>query len=492
LGVSAVTIKRFTIPQSDRVLRAFFHNTAFFSAMMGPVGGGKTVASLQRFIRFARLQTPHPVDRVRRTKWVSIRRTYREHERTTIPTWNAWWPREAGEWRGGANGEPATHRIAFDLPDGTMVDTTVIFAAVGETDIQEFAGGFEITGFHIGEMADHVSELASKMLERCGRYPRVETEFEFSGASWYGGWGDLNAPNYGHWIEQNFVVMPQPGYMFFRQPGGLEPDAENLQNLVGGRDYYLRMAASKPEHEVRRFVHNLFGYDRSGKPVYPSYNPFRHQSRVPLQLLRGRKLFCGLDQGRSPAAAFVQRAEDGQIRILRELPLNNVDAREFGRQLKEFIRDFCPDFDIEFVCDPAALNPTELSEHADDVWIRIVENELDATIRPASSIRRTAREQHLHSAMKLSITGTREMLQVDPSCRLIHEGLTQMFRFKKVSANGQPDRYASEIEKNDHSHPCEAAEYAVMEACGLREVLGYQRPPERITDADMHWRPSGF
>jgi hypothetical protein len=486
-------IRQYTIPERDRVLRAYFLNRAVLSCIMGPVGGGKTLASLQRFIRFAKLQEPHPEDRVRRSRWVSIRGTYRDLERTTLRTWTDWWPKAAGEWRGGANGEPATHRLRFPLRDGTEVETEIIFAATGEQNIEEFAGGFEVTGFHVGEAAELPEDLYLKLLERAGRYPRVDAPSGFKGASWSGGWLDCNAPNYGNHIERNFVTDPKDGYAFFRQPGGLDSDAENLPNLPGGRRYYERIAASSREHYVRRFVHNNFGFDRSGKPIYPQYNPFRHFSKVTLKALRGRPLFCGLDQGRNPAAVFVQRSQAGQLRVLRELVMTNTGAREFARALRQMIDEEFPDWDITFVADPAAWNPTELSEDAADVWAMQVENVIDAPLVPALSTRRAAREQPFIDHMKESIDAETERLLVDPSCKMVHEGFNQMFRLRKVSATGQPDRYASEIEKNAWSHPCEAAEYAAMHAVGMGEVLG--RKPRPVATDDPRaadWRPAGF
>ncbi len=488
-------IRHFTIAKQDRVARAFFANRAFFSGIMGPVGGGKTVLSLQRFIRFAKLQAPHPVDNIRRTRWVSIRRTYRELERTTLRTWNEWWPREAGEWRGGANGEPATHKIEFDLSDGTTVQTEVIFAATGDQDIQEFAGGFEVTGFHLGEAADHEDVVASKMLERVGRYPRVEKDVGFAGATWLGGWADFNAPNYGHWIERDFVSNPRPDYEFFRQPGGLDADAENLQNLRGGREYYVVQARNKPEHEVRRMIHNMFGFDRSGKPVYAEYNPFKHLSKMPLKLLRGRKLFCGIDQGQSPAAVFVQRSVEGQLRILREISVFNTGPSEFGRMLRQMIDEDFPDWDITFIVDPAAFNATDTSENANDVWQMIVSNVLNETLRPAPSNRRTAREQPFRSHMLKSLSSDVEAMIVDPSCKMVHEGLLHKFRYRKVSASGQAEKFAKDIEDNDWTHVVEAAEYASMGAVGLNETLGlsqkYSSVAQQNVEAD-NWRPAGF
>lgn len=488
-------IRRYAIDPNDRVLRSFFLSTAFFSGIGGPVGSGKTLAALQRFILFARRQAPHPRDGVRRTRWLAVRDTYRNLEKTTIRSWNDWWPRTVGEWRGGANGEPGVHNIAFGLPDGTRVETEIMFAATGDQDVQEFAGGFEITGFNLEEAADHNLEVADKLLERVGRYPAVEKDEGFAGATWSGGWCTFNMPNYGHWIETEFVSAKRASWEFFRQPGGFDQDAENLSNLRGGRNYYYRMAEGKPDHEVRRFIKNQFGFSRSGKPVYPEYDPFYSLSQQPLKPLRGRRLVCGLDQGQSPAAVFVQRDTNTQLRILRELALKNVGPDQFGRILRQFADEHFRGWEIDYVADPAAFNKTDTSEDDDDVWVMLVQPALGDVIRPAPSHKRVAREKNLRVAMLNKISRDVPGLLIDPSCQMVHQGFLQHFRYKKISGPGQPERYALDIDKTDHSHPCEAAEYGVMGVVDFSETMGFKMPGDTrraLPDDDVAWRPGEF
>lgn len=491
----AIRIRRYSIPEKDRVLKAYFLNTSLLSCIMGPLGGGKTLAGLQRCMKFARLQEPHPIDRMRRTRWASIRGTYRDLERTHIRDWKEWWPPDLpyGEWRGGGNGEPGSHRLLIPLADGTTIDFEILFVAVGETSIEEVADGWPLTGFHIGGADALPEELYFTLLQRAGRYPKVDRDVGFKGATWKGGWLDCNAPNYNNHIDRNFISSTKEGMAFFRQPGGLDPDAENLQNLIGGRKYYLDMAKILPANDKRRKIDNLLGFDRSGKPVYPEYNPFKHYSKIDLDPVRGLKLVCGLDQGRSPAAVFGQRTRQGQLRFLRELVMTNVGPSEFGRMLRDYAAEQFPGFDITYVADPAAFNPTDTSESDDDVWAMMVEASLDATIAPARSNKRAMRENAIRQHMLASIDVENERLVVSNSMAMVHAGLNQMFRFRKVSASGQPERYASEIEKNEWSHPCEAAEYCAMELMATHEIMG-RAPVSRVSDdrSDVSYRPVGM
>jgi hypothetical protein len=81
-----IRYKHYSLPREKgfKVLRAFFLNRSLLSCIMGPVGGGKSLAAFQRCIYFARMQAPHPLDKVRRTKWVIIRAVSYTH--LTLPT----------------------------------------------------------------------------------------------------------------------------------------------------------------------------------------------------------------------------------------------------------------------------------------------------------------------------------------------------------------------------------------------------------------------
>ena len=115
----------------------------------------------------------------------------------------------------------------------------------------------------------------------------------------------------------------------FVQPGGMEPDAENLHNLPGGRGYYvLQIAANrhKPGY-VDRMVHNKPVPMMHGKPVNPGFVFTRHVRKIEWD--RRRKLIVGIDNGYTAAAVLVQRTELGQLRTLGDYP--QLLLRAFNR-----------------------------------------------------------------------------------------------------------------------------------------------------------------
>ena len=131
-----------------------------------------------------------------------------------------------------------------------------------------------------------------------------------------------------------FVTAPRPGFKFFKQPGGLDPEAENLENLEQtpetlalswddqrrreqGRTYYTRLLDTYKQNDAEMYVNSKYGASRVGKPVIPSYDDNAHcrvfkllkdkDGRVPIKI--------GYDNtGRHPAAIIAQRTANGQWR----------------------------------------------------------------------------------------------------------------------------------------------------------------------------------
>lgn len=485
-----ILTRRYDLAPTDKTLIRYTKCRLKFQGIMGPWGSGKTLCTLMKFLRLAVEQAPHPRDGVRRTRWVIVRDTYRNLERSVLRTWKRWVPPDVGRFTGGANGEPATHLLAWPLPDETSVETEFIFIAVGEQDVEAVARGFEPTGVQLNEGDQLPEELFTNMVGRVGRYPEVDRNEGFAGATWAGILVDLNAPNFGNWIEERFIKSPTADTAFFRQPGGLEPDAENLQNLPGGRKYYETMAANNDDWWVRRMVNNELGFSRDGKPVYgKSFQRRIHVAQFPIKPIRERRIVVGLDGGRWPAAVAAQPDVVERLRFLGELCVHGIGAAEFGRLVASWVGEKFPNHEVTFVGDPAAFQPTELSEHAEDVFMEIVASQLGQPVIPAPSNRRDAREAGMLHWLRMPAIDSNPMFLVSPDCPMLIEGLEHKFRFKRIG-NSSDNRYSQEVEKNEWSHPCEAAEYAALHVLGYAGMLGprMKKPPEPERNTDWQLR----
>jgi hypothetical protein len=199
----------------------------------------------------------------------------------------------------------------------------------------------------------------------------------------------LNAPYMDNWIyglaiEKNLGELSDPELIealgdrqlleVFIQPGGREPDAENLHNLPKGY-YAIQAAANKhrPDY-VARMIDNKFVPMQHGQPVNPQFD-YRQHVR-PLEWDRRRPLIVGVDQGLFAAAVASQRTVMGGLRTLREAVMFREDGKTLakigptaaGAMVRTMIADNFPELhpdDLRVVADPAAW---AAADRADMKW----------------------------------------------------------------------------------------------------------------------------
>lgn len=298
-----VQIERIASPDGRKY--CFTTSTGFFIARHNGCvfvtgNSGTSSAGCMRIWLQACEQEPD-FDGVRRSRWIVTRDTYKELRETTIRTWLEWFPEN--EWGVFIRAEPGYHQLRKykngswhlrDHPsgDGTKVDCEVIFLAIPDADVAEAVlASYEITGFFRNEAQFCEKAIIDELLSRCSRYPSMKNG---PGATWYGGFADMNAPVEGHWIPYMRGDLPIPAELseeeradfdkpedweFLIQPPGLievrdddgkvkyqpNPRAENQANL---RESYLDKIKGKPKSWIDRRVMNKVGLYVHGKPVY--------------------------------------------------------------------------------------------------------------------------------------------------------------------------------------------------------------------------------
>lgn len=119
----------FHLKPQGKVLQEFADCRERNSFIMGPLGSGKTVQTILKLFDLMCEQAPvkderHPNHGVRLTRIIAARNTYSELFSTTIKDWIEILG-DLGEFKQG-NKEPPTHRIAFQLEDGTSVRLSLI------------------------------------------------------------------------------------------------------------------------------------------------------------------------------------------------------------------------------------------------------------------------------------------------------------------------------------------------------------------------------
>jgi len=469
----------------------FLTDRNFISGIIGPNGSAKTTTALMKMFYVACEQRPSPVDGVRYTRFVVIRNTYRQMARSTLLSWHKRIPPSMGIYHSGGQNGQTTHHLKMQVPGVGIIDMEVIFAAIGENDVEDFCRGFEPTAAYVNEADLCAPELIEHLSGRCGRYP----DSTHGGCSWYGLWFDMNAPDVDHWSYTDIYdqATRKPGYSVHIQPGGRAHNAENLPNLPVG--YYE--PRGRQSWWVRRFIDNLPGFSRAGRPVYEhEYNDQIHVSPTILTPRRNFPLSIGLDQGLFPSAVITQKQPSGQRWALGELVEHNVGYKTFAEKLNRLLaseRYRGIPIGVSWV-DPAGLSRSATSEEGGEAqhWAAMVARECGLTIKPAPSNAPGVRQEAVRQALLTVCDDNphQRNLLIDPvHCPKLRRGFNSGYHFKK-KRGGDGNSYEPEVNKNEFSNPHDALQYVELGDGGYETINRKRDQEERRERPDHRRRPS--
>jgi len=442
----------------------FHKSNDFYRCMRGPVRSGKSTCMCIEIFRRGSEQRPDQRG-VRRTRWAVIRNTYRELEDTTMATWKMWFPEEVF---GKINVRTMTHHLRFN-----DVEMDVMFRALDRPDDIKKLLSLELTGAWVNEAREVPKAIIDVLGDRVEQFPPANAE----GVTWGGVMMDTNSMDEDHWwydLEAKPPVVKLASgkvvrWRFFTQPGALierngkffpNPRAENIKNLNGGHDYYMKRLMGKKMSYVRVYYCNQFGYVEEGKRVHPEYNDAVHCSPSPLVPDNRYIVHVGLDYGLTPAAVFGQRRPNGQWWIFKELVTQELGIKRFGELvLKPYINSHLSEFSLMVYEDPWGKGRSQTDEQTPK---KILEA-LDLTvITPNIFGGETLRREALAAPLSRMIDGVPGVL-VDPDCRTLRKGLSSKYYFKRVQVVGD-DKFQDKPYKNFWSHVCEAAQHMMLGA----------------------------
>jgi hypothetical protein len=511
---------------------------SFASFIVGPVGSGKSVPSMQRFLDIGSEQEPSP-DGIRRSRFALIRNTMPELRSTSAVTYQQIFPPDVfGEiiWR-----SPATHTIA---PRGSGLEIEVTLLALDKPKDVKKLLSLELTGAYAQEVREVPRSIVTRLTERVGRFGINERA-----TTWSGIWGDTNPPDADHWLYNWHHTSRPAGFNFHSQPpgvlevkrvgGGVEIVDESFPELVGrrltsavvlavykrkvtqldcpvevieaadrqwivnpwhenmialssvtegvnplgARSYYGRSLAGKELAEIQSYLQGLYTFVSDGRKVIPSYNPQVHGVDH-LPVMENEPIYIGADIGGGtlqPSALLFQKHPRGVLLAHREVVCFDLGIKRFGELVVDALVRHFPSHVARGLTgtgwgDPAGRKRDEIFETASFDYLRTNHG---LNLEPAPSQDPRMRQAALSAPCERLIDGKPGLLVNKAGCPTLHKGLSGAWFFKRVAVGGEA-RYASEPAKNDYSHICDGAGYGFLGAGEFARLGGRSDKPPAI------------
>jgi hypothetical protein len=428
----------------------FMQCEAFGRFISGPIGSGKTTGVIMEILRRSALQRP-ATDGLRRTRWAVVRNTMQQLRTTILPDIQS----------------ILSPIVRFYTTESTIqiragdIHADLLLMPLDTPDDKRRLLSTQLTGAWLSEFREIDFSLLTNIAGRCGRYPNkiivppVEAEGFEGGPTWFGVIGETNSFSEGSdW--HRFLVLERPSeYEFFRQPSGLSPQAENVENLVKG--YYTRLAEGQSEDWVKVYIENEFGVDLSGQSVFrASFNFDRHVTDNELYINPLRPILIAMDFGRTPTAVLMQVSTEGRLQIFDELLSVDMGLEQFLTQKLTPLLHSEKYSGREFyvVGDPAGIQRSQVNEMSCFDVLKSAgyraypanTNDVGARVRAVE----TLLLQNRGSGPALLIHG--------PSCPNLVKALRHDYRYKRQKSG----MLTPDPEKNEASHIADALQYGCL------------------------------
>ena len=460
-----LTAKRFAgqrkefIYNAPPIISQFMRSQAFGRLITGPVGSGKTTACIIELSRRMMQQSPAALDGYRYTRFAVIRQTLKQMKDTVLKDVLTRYGSLA-DWR---------------VSDSTLyfwegdVRSEWMFIPLDEPEDKKRLLSTNLTGAFVNECVEVSLDLLSDIAGRCGRYPNEE----FGVPTWKGIICDTNPPILGSsWAK--FMLDPGPSWSIFFQPGGREPDAENLAHLEQteetlllseydpirinqGRKYYQRLVDTGTPDYIRRFVDGQFGRDITGAAVYGETFDYVFHCRPTLDPVEERMLLIGIDlYSRTPGTVITQLTSQGVLLVLEEIHRTDIGLQMFVEtELKPLLSiDRYIGRRFMIVGDPAGKTKNNIFELNE---FKLLANMgMPAIPAPTNDIDR--RLQAVERMLLGQRRGSAALLIDESRCPVLMEGMNGNYRYAKNRLNeamGTP-------EKNNWSHVQDALQYVCL------------------------------
>ena len=442
----------------------FMKSSAFGRIIPGPVGSGKTTACIIELLRRAIMQTP-AADGYRYTRFAVVRQTLKQLKDTVLKDCDTWIGANGmGSWKV----SEGVYHVNFD-----DVRSEWVFIPLEDATDQARLLSMQLTGAWLSECTEMNISILGPVSGRLGRYPSGVK----GNPTWSGIIADTNMP-----VEMSdwwtFMENLPADWQMFRQPGGMTPQAENLNwllqddntiklpinhpvRLAQGRKYYERLVNMYGEHSdwVKRYVHAQYGDDPSGAAVFkntfiPSFHIVEKTECIP-----GYPLLLAQDFGRNPWTLICQTDHMGRLIVHKEVPGVNIGLE------KHVMNDLIPvlmtstfmGYRMCMVGDPAGASKSNISEES--CFDALKRLGFPAVPAPTNDIE--PRLRAVESLLGRQVMGGPALMISREGCPFLCRAMSGGYRFQSMKTGAlkpTPDKTG----KEGYDHPADCLQYAAL------------------------------
>ena len=451
----------------SKTIRDFMLSPHKFRALMGCVGGGKTTGAIVELFRQMIIMPPG-ADGVRRSKMLLIRNSRQQLKDTLLASCMEILPIETFKWR------ESEMILRFTFND---IQSDWLFRSLDTPEDVQRVLSLQISWVMVEEAREIPVTLLSDLEGRSGRYPSQAPSKDFPSGFRYRS-GMLYTTNPPELESDHYKLLehlPQEDdnensiidVAVFKQPSGLSPEAENLQNLRPG--YYEELAKGKKQGWIDTYVHGKYSLSMSGKPVYEASFQYDRRTKKNLRIDPKLPIIVGVDGARNPAMVFMQVGHDGKLRKLREACGFDMGMRTFIEQkLNPIVNTWFRTNPLIFIGDPSWVRQGDGDDNSTMKELKLQY----VTKRPGSGNKvRSAKTNDPISRINALDEPFRNWwpdgepgIEYDLECRMCVEGLRSKYRY--VRTKGATGALRDSPEKNRWAHVVEADQYGTLFALG--------------------------
>lgn len=463
-------------------LNTFHDSNVKIRGIRGAIRTGKSVSSAVEVMLRAQAQMPSK-DGVRRTRCLVVRNTFGQLSDTTIKTFMQWIPPQTyGRYT--ASPYP-NYMIKFRGQDTIPVECEVWFRALDREDQLRNLLSMEYTFFWANEARELQRDFIDWLESRAGNFPsKMEMPPTCKGPwpTWYGGWMDTNPPSDSHWWYKLFENQCNPASKDFdfkistKYQQFVVDKTENSHNLP--TNYYDELAIGKSPEWVKIYIEGQYGYEGTGKRVYPNYSDEFHGRADNFEPIAGQEIIRGWDIGDTFHPAMVLGQIHHGIEIFDELVVEDCNIYRFKDICTEYCNRYYAGFQFRDYGDPAMTKRSALGKDEAAAHGIFASGPISIYVAPGEETftgRRETVERLLHRVEPAyKDTPVRAFLRISKRCKMIREGMMGKYYYPKV---GGTDAYHERPKKNLHADVINAMEYLLT---GLYSAYEESHPEMKV------------